>query len=209
MKQITEIDDPRLVKALAHPLRVRVLRVLERRIASPNELATELEVPLGNVSYHVRALARIGLIELATTAQRRGAVEHYYRSTGPVRVTARAWAQVPGVVRARLVRSGLDQLGELAGRAATDGGFERADSVLSRRSLILDDTGFTAMAEAAGEFLDRILEIERGSAARLDDGGSDPGAAIPACVSVMLFETDQGKGAGDATASPALARASS
>ena len=35
MMQITEIDDPRLVKGLAHPLRIHILRVLENRVASP------------------------------------------------------------------------------------------------------------------------------------------------------------------------------
>jgi hypothetical protein len=32
------------------------------------------------VSYHVRILARLGLIELVRTTPRRGAVEHHYRS---------------------------------------------------------------------------------------------------------------------------------
>ena len=64
MKQITEIDDPRLVKGLAHPLRIRILRVLQDRVASPSEIAEEIEAPLGNVSYHVRFLARVGLIRL-------------------------------------------------------------------------------------------------------------------------------------------------
>ena len=41
MMQITEIDDPRLVKGLAHPLRIQILRVLENRVASPSEIAEE------------------------------------------------------------------------------------------------------------------------------------------------------------------------
>jgi len=33
-----DVTDPRLVKALAHPLRVRILAVLDEHVASPTEL---------------------------------------------------------------------------------------------------------------------------------------------------------------------------
>ena len=66
MKPLSNVTDPRVVKALAHPLRVQILGALERRTASPNELAEELGAPLGNVSYHVRQLASAGLLKLAT-----------------------------------------------------------------------------------------------------------------------------------------------
>src|ERR1017187_230688 len=112
MMQITEIDDPRLVKGLAHPLRIQILRVLENRVASPSEIAEEIGAPLGNVSYHVRFLARVGLIELTSTKPRRGAVEHYYRAAGRVLVSGEAWAQVPQVVRNSLFGSTLEQVGQ-------------------------------------------------------------------------------------------------
>jgi DNA-binding transcriptional ArsR family regulator len=71
-----------LARTLAHPLRVRVLSAAIRGgDVSPRRLADELGEPLGNLSYHVRALAKAGLIELKSTAQRRGAVEHFYAVT--------------------------------------------------------------------------------------------------------------------------------
>src|SRR3712207_8739614 len=39
------IDDPRFVKAMSHPLRVRILARLAERTASPNELAEWLDAP--------------------------------------------------------------------------------------------------------------------------------------------------------------------
>jgi len=78
MKPLSNVTDPRVVKALAHPLRVEILGALEHRTASPNELAGELGAPLGNVSYHVRQLAAAGLLRLVREIPRRGAVEHYY-----------------------------------------------------------------------------------------------------------------------------------
>src|ERR671929_1783513 len=97
MRAISDIGDPRLVKALAHPLRVQILSTLEDRIASPSDLATELNAPLGNVSYHVRTLADLGLVKLVKRRTRRGAVEHYYQARGRAQVTGSAWAQVPAV----------------------------------------------------------------------------------------------------------------
>ncbi len=83
MEPPSNVTDPRVVRALAHPLRVQILAALERRTASPNELAEELEAPLGNVSYHVRQLASAGLVRLVRETPRRGAVEHYYRLDAP------------------------------------------------------------------------------------------------------------------------------
>jgi DNA-binding transcriptional ArsR family regulator len=188
MKPISEIDDPRLVKALAHPLRVRILRVLEGRTASPNEIATELEAPLPNVSYHVRALARAGLAELVRTTPRRGAVEHYYRAVGRVRVTNRAWADVPSIVKAGLVDSALSQIGETVTAAAVDGGFERSDVVLARRPLTLDEEGFSTLSREAAAFIDRAREIAEESERRLSATAPAEGQEIPGCVAVMVFE---------------------
>jgi DNA-binding transcriptional ArsR family regulator len=72
--------ETRMAKALAHPLRAKVLNRLNEGVASPNEMSRELGEPLGNVSYHVKALLELGCIELVDTAQRRGAIEHYYRA---------------------------------------------------------------------------------------------------------------------------------
>ena len=77
-KPITEIDDPRLVKALAHPLRIRILGILEQRSATPKELAELLDVQLENLSYHVRTLRDFGFIKLERRRMVKGAVEHRY-----------------------------------------------------------------------------------------------------------------------------------
>ena len=39
MKPVTNIDDPRYVKAMSHPVRVRIMAMLQERKASPNELS--------------------------------------------------------------------------------------------------------------------------------------------------------------------------
>src|SRR4051794_4842485 len=81
-------------KALTHPLRAEILARLDVAAHangshdgarpgaySPSELTQLIDAPLGNVSYHVRQLATLGLLEPAgRPVPRRGAIEHFYRS---------------------------------------------------------------------------------------------------------------------------------
>lgn len=67
-------------KAFSHPLRVQIWDImLDVGVISPNQLSQELDEPLGNVSYHVKALLDFDCVELVRTEPRRGAVEHFYQ----------------------------------------------------------------------------------------------------------------------------------
>ncbi len=187
MKPITHFDDPRIVKGLAHPLRVQILRVLQDRIASPSVIAEELEAPLGNVSYHVRFLARVGLIELSSTEPRRGAVEHYYRAVGRPQLSAKAWAQVPQMVKDAMIGSTIDEIGVMVADAARTGGFDHDQAHVSRRAYALDQQGFDDLSEAVAELHERAAEIQRESASRRD-GRRAAAEELDAGVVTMLFE---------------------
>ncbi len=187
VKQITEIDDPRLVKALAHPLRIHILRVLQDRVASPSELAEEVSAPLGNVSYHVRFLVRVGLLELVDTRPRRGALEHYYRARGRLVITDKAWAQVPDIVKNAMMGATLDQILRYIGAAAAIGGFDRRDAHVSRKPMTLDKQGFSELAGAVKQLFDRAAEIEAESTKRIAARDHRNGE-INAGLVLMLFE---------------------
>jgi DNA-binding transcriptional ArsR family regulator len=68
------IDRPEQLKALGHPLRLRVLEMLgagtEEQLTN-RELAQRLGVDPGHLHFHVRMLLRAGLIELAEGGQGR------------------------------------------------------------------------------------------------------------------------------------------
>ena len=73
------IDRPEQLKALGHPLRLRVLELLgesEEQLTN-RELAARLGVDPGHLHFHVRMLLNAGLIELADGGRRR---EKRYRS---------------------------------------------------------------------------------------------------------------------------------
>jgi DNA-binding transcriptional ArsR family regulator len=186
MKAITDINDPRLVKALAHPLRVQILAVLQDRTASPSVLAEELSAPLGNVSYHVRILANLGLLKLVRKRQRRGAIEHIYQANGRVRVSDRAWGQVPGIVKSAMVDATLEQVGRYVEQSATMGGFERPEAHIIRQPMRLDAKGWKELSTAVGELLERANSIEDESRKRLEKANHV--GELEAGLVMMLFE---------------------
>lgn len=60
----TRLSDPKAVVALTHPLRMRLLGELARRgTARVVDLAKALGEPANSVSFHLRQLAKYGLIE--------------------------------------------------------------------------------------------------------------------------------------------------
>ena len=68
-----KITDPRVLRAIAHPTRTRVLDELE--MAGPQraaDIAEALGIPANQASFHLRQLAKYGLIEEAPEAARDG-----------------------------------------------------------------------------------------------------------------------------------------
>jgi hypothetical protein len=61
------------------------------------QLARIVEVSLGNVSYHVRSLAALGMLELRHTQAQRSALQHFYVLRPEVReLLLAAVAVLPG-----------------------------------------------------------------------------------------------------------------
>lgn len=174
------------MKALAHPLRVRILALLEEATASPNELSRRLEAPLGNVSYHVRILHQLKLIKLVRKTPRRGALEHYYRAVGRATVTQAGWAQAPGIVKQALIGAALQQVGDYVGRAAAHGGFDRADSHLTRTTMRLDDRGWRELGSAMMKLLECAEAIDKASRERLHEKEAGEGREVG--LVLMQFE---------------------
>ena len=112
VKSDTGIDID-IVKALAHPARFHALDILNKRVASPKELAAEVGIEVGLMSYHVKELRKKGFVELVDTAQRRGAVEHYYRATKRAMFSDAEWPKVPANMRGSIVGDQIERTGGL------------------------------------------------------------------------------------------------
>src|SRR4051794_8986335 len=105
-----ETSEARIAKALAHPLRARILQRLGERVASPGDLAVELGEPLGVVSYHVRMLRDYDCVELVRTEPVRGALQHFYRATARPNLDEGQWRTLPSGLRRELAGATISEL---------------------------------------------------------------------------------------------------
>src|SRR3954471_21478215 len=137
-----ETSEARIAKALAHPLRARILQRLGERTASPGDLAVELNAPLGGVSYHVRMLRGYNCLELGRPEPVRGALQHFYRATARPNFDDAQWRTLPSQLRRELAGETIqDLVDDLAGAADT-GSLQEPDVILVRTPMALDEKAF-------------------------------------------------------------------
>ena len=185
------VIDPRLVRALGHPLRADLLASLNEKVASPNELAKQLGEGLSQVSYHVKVLLECDCLELVKTEPRRGAVEHYYRATSRAFLSDDEWARLPDSIRPGLSASLLQTIMDDAVTALQAGTFDaRDDHHLSWTPMIVDEEGWRDLAAALTETMERCLEIQAESAGRLAEAGEE---GLSATAAMMGFEAPASK----------------
>ena len=158
------MSDP-LAQVLAHPLREQVLFEYQGEPTTPARVARRLDRPVNLISYHTRVLADHGCLALVRTERRRGAIEHFYRSTIAPWITDRDWHDVPRSLRRALVSATLRWLDEETREAAVNGGFDGRDAVLVRALFELDDEGIAAVGDVlqhAYHEVERIAEERAG-----------------------------------------------
>jgi hypothetical protein len=192
-----------VAKAFAHPLRVQILIILNERVASPNLLSQELDQSLNLVAYHVRVLEKYDCIELVDTKQRRGATEHFYRATRRQFLSDAEWARMPQALRPGLsgamLKAVFDDIEEAVSRGTFD---ELEDRHLSRVPMVVDKQGWGDVSELLLGTLDRLLEIQAESSARIANG-EEPGMLTK--VEMLHFKSPAEKGEASAAA-PAEAK---
>jgi DNA-binding transcriptional ArsR family regulator len=76
---LEEAGDRQQMRALSHPVRVRILSLTSGVAMSTAELARELGMSHAAVSFHVRKLVAAGFLTLAGTRSVRGGQERRYR----------------------------------------------------------------------------------------------------------------------------------
>jgi DNA-binding transcriptional ArsR family regulator len=180
-----ELDEA-LLRAISHPLRHRLLGMLDGRTASPNMLARELGLPLGRVSYHIRLLSDLGAIELVRTEPRRGALEHFYRAVTTVWFSEADWQKLPRSARRGILGQNLQHIFSSVTAAADSGGFDREASVVLRAPLELDEQGLSELSALLRETVDGARDINTRAAQRRGSGETTD--SVPTELSILHYE---------------------
>ncbi len=175
-----------LVKALDHPLRLRILVLLTERSASPNEMSSLFDNPLGNCAYHTRVLEELRQVEIVAEEQRRGATEHFFRSINRPLFNEPDWEKFEPKVRQAISAFGVDAIFEDAADALRTGTFDaRTDRHLSRTPLLLDEDGWQEAKAIQDRALDALLEVQAKSADRMTKSKE---SAIRTLAAMACFE---------------------
>lgn len=159
MQDTLVLDKPEQLKALGHPLRVRVLEMLGQEgdwQLTNRELAQRLGVDPGHLHFHVRMLLKAGLIELAD-ANGRGREK-------PYRAVAKVFRVAPELLAAGgasdIQAAMIDQVQRAHTVYSVDGTFRSAQlevKLTMERALELISTFLAAARDLEDENADKIV----------------------------------------------------
>ena len=164
-----ETSEARIAKALAHPLRARILQRLGERVASPGDLAVELNAPLGVVSYHVRMLRDYECVELVRTEPVRGALQHFYRATARPTLDEAQWRKLPSSLRKELSGAAIGDLVSDLAASADANLLDDPEVMITRTPLELDERAFKKLNKLLAKTHEQALAIAAESAQRGGD----------------------------------------
>jgi DNA-binding transcriptional ArsR family regulator len=180
--------DGSLLKALGHPLRLRLLEAIsERGEASPVALAREFNQPLATVSHHVRLLRHLGYVELVRTVPRRGAVEHFYRAVTLPFIDDAEWERLPLAMRRGLATQTLRSIFAEASLAGGAGGFDDPGAHLDRLAMELDDLGRRELSAALTGLLRQADDIQRRADVRRSSPEGAHGVVSASALAIMHY----------------------
>lgn len=182
---------------LKHPLRVRILEVLNEGPRSPSQFVEEGLIPkehystyqqaLSLAAYHFRALEKEGCLEVIESIPRRGAVEHIYRGLARVFIDDAEFEEMVPPDRRRLSRISLQGMIARADRAIAEDTFDaRTDRHLTWMPMQLDERAWNEVITSLAATFAELSQIRRDAADRIAASGDE---VIPATVAMLGFES--------------------
>lgn len=177
--------------ALRHPIRVRILEVVNERDMSPKQFVNEGLAPdktpeaLSHVSYHFRELAKYGCLHVVRKIQRRGAVEHIYRGRARAYFSDAEWAKLSGEQRHEISTTMLQGMFARAEGAMLSGTFDsRSNRHLTWVAMDLDERGWGELTETLANAFSAVEQIRHDAAKRLNEEDQQ---GIHATVGILGF----------------------
>jgi hypothetical protein len=191
--------DTGLSHPISHPVRVRILEVVNERALSPSQFVEEGLVPtdiangrsfqnqLSLVAYHFRGLLKAGCVEVVGTRPVRGAVEHTYGGRAVAYFTDAQWAAIPADQRAAISRTVYQGLVARVESAMHAGTFDsQEDRTLAWTPLRFDEQGWSELHTALAACFAEVEQIKVDARIRLAESGED---GMPATFAILGFES--------------------
>jgi DNA-binding transcriptional ArsR family regulator len=79
-----DVDTPQQMKALADPVRHRILGIIQSRPATAKQIADRLNMPPGTIGHHLQVLESAGLAKVVARRLVHGIVAKYYTRTARI-----------------------------------------------------------------------------------------------------------------------------
>jgi hypothetical protein len=188
-------ENATVAEAVRHPIRVRILEVLNERDMSPTDFVNQgyadfffSERPsVSHVAYHFRELAQFGCLEAVAWRKARGAVGTTYRGVARDEFIGEEWTGLsPAEQRAisRAVAQGL--IARIDGALTAETFNSRDDRHLSWFAMELDEQGWEEAGTLLADAFTSIGRIQREAEARLRES-SEPG--VTATAGLLFFES--------------------
>lgn len=183
----------RLAKALAHPLRIRILVETNKHgRMSATHFANHVGggVTPSKASRHFRYLEKLGCLELVETktgGKRRGGRERFYRALQRSLFDDSSWQSLPpnlqGEVTAETFSTYINQVAEALAAGTID---TRQERHFTWTAMHLDQQGWDELVRRTDELFDFSLRLRIQAALRMAESGEEP---IPTTVAYACFES--------------------
>jgi DNA-binding transcriptional ArsR family regulator len=154
---------PELATAMRHPTRSYALTILTERVASPKEIARELDRTIRHVTYHLGVLEELGCIELVRTEAAGGGrvVEHFYKATKRPWLDRQSWKGLDGTDQQGVTSTLMELISADLESAMSSGTFTNpADNHLSRTPMNVDKEGWEEVIALLAGTLDGLIDIQ-------------------------------------------------
>lgn len=146
------------LRALAHPLRLRVLEAFAEQPRTTKQVAVLLGEPPTRLYHHVAALERAGLLRLTETRKNRGTVEKWYEAIARSLRTPKGSASRPALAMGVLEQSRQEVVAAMRRRS-------RERPLLARVVVVAPRA---AIAGIRTQLVDMLRELQRGTARPAD-----------------------------------------
>jgi hypothetical protein len=183
----------RLSKVLADDVSMRIVEEANGREISATQFHEEFGGDsISGIRRRFRKLNTLALLSEVgglTGGKRRGAIEKFYRATGPAIFASKygPWADVPEAVDGTATWRRFERLSERIKEAMKAGTFDaREDSWLAWSLLRLDRQGWEEVIEDLDGLRRFVEEEQERAAARMEESGEDP---VETVVALAAFKS--------------------